>query len=396
MNTSRNGSARTRVRPRSRTGTWSTPRRIAAAFAAAAALAATAVIGTGTAGASGGYGNGNGSGGNGVTTLAEGLIGPLHLDVSHGRKGPNVLVSQSFAGSISRVTRSGVTDVVSEPGGFTGGVVAGPFGTVLYLSSDETSSYLKLRFHDGTTKVLADIGAYERTRNPDKVNHYGVQGASPECVAQIPAEIPIAPYTGDINSNPYELTVTPWGTYVADAGANSIFLVEWSGRIRTVSVLPPRPMVIPPQAVEMGLPECLVGLTLNFEPVPTDVEFGPDHQLYVSSLPGGPEDDSLGPRGGVFRVNPWSGRAKLIGNGFLGASNLAVAPNGTVFVTELFGNRVSKLRKGGPVPVIELNQPAALEWSGGRLYATIDALGPPTPEGEEPPPPNGKVVTFRP
>ena len=54
-------------------------------------------------------------------------------------------------------------------------------------------------------------------------------------------------------------------------------------------------------------PACVVGEEYAFEPVPTDVEFGPDGWLYVSSLPGGPEDASLGARGAVFRVNPWTG-----------------------------------------------------------------------------------------
>ena len=39
-----------------------------------------------------------------------------------------------------------------------------------------------------------------------------------------------------------------------------------------------------------GLPSCTVGKKFAFEAVPTDVEVGPDGQLYVTSLPGGPED----------------------------------------------------------------------------------------------------------
>lgn len=386
-----------RARRRTRRAGPGRPRRLVTAVTTVAVAAALAVVGgTDVAGAGTTDGGGPGGGQPRVTTLADGLVGPLHLDVSPGWTGPNVLVSQSFAGKVSRLTRRGVTDVVSSPGASTGGVAAGPFGTVMYLIGDDSGTFLKMRLPNGNTRTIGDLGAFETANNPDQVNHYGLQGATPECIAQLPPDLPIAPYTGDVDSNPYELTVTPFGTYVADAGGNDIVFVEWSGRIRTVSVLPPRPMVIPPEATALGVPECAIGLTMNFEPVPTDVEFGPDRQLYVSSLPGGPEDASLGARGGVFRVNPMSGRSKLIGDGFLGASNLAVAPNGTVYVAELFGNKVSKLRDGGPVTVADLPQPAALKWSGGRLYATTDALGPDVPEGQQPPPPNGKVVSFRP
>ena len=365
-------------------------RRGALGAAATIAVVATLSVGAGAASA-GGHGGGgpNGPGPKppaaGTTTLADGLIGPLHLDVSFGRKGPNILVSQSFVGSIGRIAGGTVTDVVTEPGGFTGGVAAGPFGTVLYLVGSEDGSFLKIQLPDGTKKVLADLGTHESTRNPDRINTYGLQGASDECLAQLPPELPLAPYTGDINSNPYELLVTPFGVYVADAGANAILFVEWSGKIRTIAVLPPRPEVITAQIAEgAGLPDCTVGLTMNFEPVPTDVEVGPGRQLYVSSLPGGPEDASLGARGGVFKVHPISGRTQLIGTGFLGATNLAVSPGGTVYVAELFGGRVSKLTRNGPVTVRELNEPAAVEFSGGRLYVTTDVNT------------VGKVVTFSP
>lgn len=361
------------------------PRRLGRIAATLLVTAATILVGTGVAGAGGYGGDGGDGGGRSPRTLADGLVGPLHLDVDSGWWGQRITVSQSFAGTISSVRNGKVTDLVSEPGGFTGGVAAGPFGTVMYLVGGESGAFLKMRLPDGSVRTIADLGTYEATRNPDQVNHYGIQGASPACLAELPPDIPeLAPYTGDVNSNPYELAVTPFGTYVADAGGNDILFVEWSGRIRTVSVLPPRPMVIPPQAVALGLPACTIGLTMNFEPVPTDVEIGPDWQLYVSSLPGGPEDASLGARGGVFRVDPLRGRSRLIGEGFLGATNLAVAPNGTIYVAELFGGRISKLTRNGPQTVLQVTDPAALEWSGGRLYATSDVNG------------SGKVISFRP
>jgi sugar lactone lactonase YvrE len=109
---------------------------------------------------------------------------------------------------------------------------------------------------------------------------------------------------------------------------------------------------------------------------------GPDGLLYVSALPGGPEDDSLGARGRVFTVHPTSGAVTEIASGFLGATDLAVTPDGTVYVAELFGNRISKVSGGGAELVVELDQPAAVEYANGVLYATTGAFG------------NGAVVTI--
>ncbi len=361
--------------------------RVGVTSLAFALLVALVVAPAEGAGANGRGGNHSGE----VTVLADGLLSPLHLDVQGHKRRPDVLVSQSFMGTIGRVGNGSVTDLVSQPGGFTGGMQAGPYGTLAFLAADDTSTYLKVLLPSGQVKTIADLGAFEKTENPDQVNNYGLQGATPECLKSLPPELPIAPYPGLEDSNPYELLVARHGAYVADAGGNTILFVTWSGRIRTVAVLPPQPEVISAEiANATGLPACVVGLTMNFEPVPTDVENGPGHYLYVSSLPGGPEDASLGARGGVFKVGPYDGQVKQIGTGFLGASNLAIDPWGSIYVTELFGNRISKLINGGPVPVKEISHPAAIEWFNGRLYATADAL--PPEEG----PPAGKVVSFRP
>lgn len=333
-----------------------------------------------TAGANGRGGYGGGGGGGGQTVLADGLVGPLHIDDAGGG---NVLVSQSFAGIVSRIDRRGnVTDLVSEPGSFTGGVAAGPFGTVLFLSNGEAGNYLKIRFPNGTVRNLSgDLAAYEAQHNPDAGNSYGLQGVAQDCLDKLPDDIPeLKPYTGLVDSNPYELAVSPLGVLVADAAGNDILFIDWFGHVRTVAVLPPRPSTISADAAAaLGLDECVAGATMNFEPVPTDVELGRDWNLYVSSLPGGPEDPGLvpllGARGGVFRVNPFTGRSNLIATGFAGATNLAVAPNGTVFVAELFGGQVSRVTRNGPVPVAQLNEPAALEWTPRGLLATADSQG---------------------
>lgn len=304
-------------------------------------------------------------GGGGGGPLAEGLVAPLAIDVTHRGE---VLVSQSFAGVATKVGRDGTrTDLFAEPG--LAAIGEGPFGTVLYtVLGEDGRSLLKVRFPWGATKELADLGAHEANENPDQGNQYGVVGISDECAAEWPVEDLGPPqYSGIVESNPYKMEVTLWGVYVADSAANAIWFVDWSGRVHTVAVLPPQPLRIPDDPAPLGLPACVGGLTYNFEAVPTDIELGWGG-AYVSLLPGGPEDPSLGARGSVVKINPFTGSVRPYASGFLGATDLAVSPWGEVYVTELFGGRVSKATRSGPVTVAELPGPTAVEWAQGRLY----------------------------
>jgi hypothetical protein len=175
------------------------------------------------------------------------------------------------------------------------------------------------------------------------------------------------------------------GVYVGEAAGNDILRVTPNGTISTVAVLPPQPFVITADAAAAnGLPDCTVGLTYNFEPVPTDVEVGPSGMLYVSLLPGGPEDPSLGARGAVYSVNPRTGATHKIAGGFAGASNLALGPDGTFYVSELFADDIAVVRGGTTVDTIPLPAPAAVEYARGALYASTDVFG------------NGAVVKITP
>lgn len=319
--------------------------------------------------------------------VASGLTLPLQMDVgTNGR----ILVTQDTKVSVAAAGGAVSTLVDTAPAG-PGGVAFSPFGGVLYTTSDFDAGQhlLKFRAPNGTTKTLADLGAYEAAKNPDQVNGYGIQGLSTQCAAQIPDELKpfVLPYTGQVDSHPYALAATPVGVFVAEAGGNDVLFVDWSGRISTIAVLPPRPIkVTAAGAAANGLPPCVAGHVFKAEPVPTDVELGRTGKLLVTSLPGGAEDDSLGSNGAVFQVDACGGQPTLIASGFLGATNLAVASDGSVFVAELFGGRVSKVVNGRPSPVATLDSPAALEWSYGKLLATTSVF---VPGG-------GQIVRFAP
>jgi hypothetical protein len=319
-------------------------------------------------------------------TLASGLVSPLSLDVAV--NGFSYL-SQNFAGLVSQVDHRGTASVIASAPGFETGAVSSRGSTVYYavVAQDHSSAVLMARSRNGAVRQVADLWAHENTENPDAINSYGFEGLSADCAAQFPPAGPMvnAPaYTGIVDTHPYSSLALRDAIYVADAGANAILRVGYDGSVSTVAVLPPTaPTFVTPEiAAGAGFPPCAAGHNYRFEPVPTDVELGPNGWLYVTSLPGGPENASLGARGAVLKVNPRNGDVRTVATGFVGATGLAVSSrSGTVYVAELFGGpngtgQVSMVRAGAntPTPLIALSQPAAIELRHGKLYVTTDAL----------------------
>ena len=121
----------------------------------------------------------------------------------------------------------------------------------------------------------------------------------------------------------------------------------------------------------------MAGKRYWFEPVPTDVEQGPDGMLYVTSLPGGPEDGSLGANAAVYRVNPAHRQGRQgRRDGLVSATGLAVAGNGDIFVAELFRGRISRIKAGKSTArtFLKVPLPADVELTSQGMFATINAL----------------------
>ena len=275
--------------------------------------------------------------------LAENLVGPLSLAVGNHR---TVYVSQNFAGSIDAVRKGSLTTLVTSPSPEVEvGAVSSSGGRLVYVTSAGAGSpdasfdaHLLTRSRGGSVATLADLGAHEREENPDGGTTYGFVGLAEGC--EIPEGIPVS-YEGILDSHPYATELHRGKVYVADAGGNDILAVDRHGDVSTVAVLPPTPLEVTAEvAAAIGLPECAAGSTYLLEGVPTDVEVGKDGWLYVTSLPGGPEGPGL-PLGAVYKVDPKSGAVELVTRGFSGATNLAIGIKGEIYVTELFGGKVS-------------------------------------------------------
>lgn len=312
--------------------------------------------------------------------IVSGLIGPLGLAVT-GQD--TIYIAESFAGQVTRVLADGRRTTLYraegnspngvESTGYRGRVVA----TVSVIPEDpsapaEDTLLVEIR-PNGSSRTLASLLDYEEANNPDAGQTYGFVGLPAGCLSRVPPEL--APYQGIIESNPYKVaTLNPFTFAVADAAGNSILRVT-DGTVSTVAILPPIPQRITlGNFRQLGLPLCTVGRDYQSEPVPTDVEVGPDGYWYVTALPGGPE---LPGYGSVYRVDPNSGSVELVTRGLSGAVDLAVADDGTIYVAEIFGNKISQYADGTLSTVVDVFSPGAVEIApDGTIYATTGVFGP--------------------
>ena len=308
--------------------------------------------------------------------LATHLAGPLSLDVADDG---SAFVTANFGGQLLHVVPGQDPVVVytaTEKNAEVGGVSVNGQKVIFTVTVRNGSKKVYEIIGGAAPKMLANVGRYEKQNNPDAKTVYGFKGISKACLAKLPKDAP-GQYNGIVDSHPYSSESTTSTVYVGDAAGNDILAISPSGVMSTVAVLPPTKVTVTkPRAEALNLPACTVGLKFKLEPVPTDVELGPDGWLYVSSLPGGPEDGSLGPQGRVYKVDPATGQVIRLARGFLSAVDVAVADNGDVYVAELFANQISLIPAGthDVKPFIQVSMPGSIEWTTGYLYATTDVL----------------------
>jgi hypothetical protein len=372
--------------------------RSCVSFAACAALVAASILGTASAVHAS----------HGVPpiqpgtprTVADNLLTPLSLEVD--RQGIAYL-SQDLAGALTKITRDGTTTTIAAAVGQSISAVSFRRGTIYFAQTapDHNSSILMAMRGDEEPVRLADIGAYEATANPDQGNTYGFSDLPESCADQfdISTMSSLPPtYSGLIDTNPHASLALSQSIFVADAGANAVLRIGYDGDVSVAAVLP---AVDPVAATEeliarFGFPRCAIGHDYRFEPVPTDVELGPDGWLYVTSMPGGPVDSGAGAPGSLYKVNPHNGLVVEVDTGFLGATGLAVSMrSGAVAVSELFGGpdgagQISLLSGDASTrrTYTELDHPIAIELRRNKLYVTTDTgildpqTGAPRPVGE--------------
>lgn len=302
---------------------------------------------------------------------------PFNLEVD----GPRVLIADGGAGYVGSLRHDGsVTPVVSNVPGASGVATRGAWLAYTSTVTNEESfenvaSGLNIRRPAGGT-TYADLTAYEAAHNPDGIMQYGPRSTDP-CVTDV-----LGPrYSGMLDAHAYSVASSGHGWLVADAGANDLLAVSDRGRVSTVAVFPPQPAVVTQETADsLGLPGCTVGVTYDFEAVPTDVEVGPGGWIYVTTLPGGPEGPELGARGSLWKVNPSTHAVTRIATGFAGATNLAIGKHGDIYVAELFGGKVSVVNSRGVSTLVNLPGVVSVETAAnGTVYAGTMGMDESTP-----------------
>ncbi|WP_394249577.1 ScyD/ScyE family protein [Arthrobacter pityocampae] len=345
--------------------------------------------------------------------VATGLVSPLRVATGRGN---TAYVSQNFVGKLTGIDRNGTaTTLLDRPGIEIGGVSTNK-GDVYFtesaggpMSPDDPFVANLSVLEDGEPRILADFAALESENNYDGGNEYGFQDLPADCTEQLTQQLPpdvlsfVLPRGGEVYSHPYATAASHSGryVYVADAGANVIWTVDTRRDTADATVLEPVATTFTPELLAsvkaqqgVELPECVLGLTYNSEPVPTDIEFGPDGLLYLTSLPGVPEDPTLG---SVRSFDPESGDVELVVSGLTSPTGLAFDRRGNLFVAELFANRISVIPAGTEEAVLfrEAPQPADVEVDGKYLYATTRALPAEAEPGAAPAAPQGTLERTR-
>lgn len=342
----------------------------------------------------------------GDEVVADNLVSPLGFAV--GDDG-TLYVAEAFAGLLTKIETDGTrTELASAPpGSGTAGVALSPKGHAFYTltlppevgTPPETA--LAVAYRNGGHKRLASLSDYEAANNPDAGNEYGIikDGKCYNRLTRYEKQIgmPVR-YKGQIESNPYAVAwQSPSNLLVADAAGNDILRVR-NGRVSTVAVLPPIAQELDKPTVRQvmrqinrklenkgkdPLPknyfDSCIGEKYASNPVPTDVEIGPDGNLYVSTLPGFPE---LPGYARIFKVDPSTGAYSTAAKGLTGATDLAVAHDGTMYVTELFAYQVSTINPGDKTASSStfVECPTAVEIGhGGDVYVAHNGVCDDTP-----------------
>jgi hypothetical protein len=202
-------------------------------------------------------------------------------------------------------------------------------------------------------QVIANLERYELRHNPDGQVQF-VDG-----------------HPVDALSNPFAMTWSRFGLFVADGGANDVLKVNpETGRISTFFVPPTVKSV--EACMEDGA-QANPG-TKGCDPVPTGVQVLGD-SLYVSTL--GAEAPGAGR---IYQLNARTGKVQNVWRNLTAPTGVAVRRDGTIYFSQVLHEnaggppgRIVRIRDGVRT-VAPVAMPVGLQLWDGRLYSTANSL----------------------
>jgi hypothetical protein len=327
------------------------------ALGTATAVAATPAVSNAVAGS-----------GPGVAVVTRGLDGPFGLQNARGTH-RGFIVAENESGEVTRVFKNGAKHTILDGVPGVAGVAASSRRVFAVIGGPNEegapsggsygpSKVLRMNYRGGHVKVIADLMKYELKHNPDGQVQF--VGGNPV----------------DSLSNPFAMTWSRFGLFVADGGANDVLKINpRTGKVRTFFV---------PKTVK-NVPACKGADANNnpgtkgCDPVPTGVQVL-GNSVYVSTL--GAERPGAGR---IYKLNARTGKVQRVWKGFTSPTGVAVKKDGTLYFSQvLYGapegpppptfdpstiGRITRIHNGH-VKNAQVTMPTGLVLKDGRLYAS--------------------------
>lgn len=219
------------------------------------------------------------------------------------------------------------------------------------------------RVSNGNIRMVADLGAFEFANDPDATA--GIQWKNQLCEA-------IDGFSAGPQNNPFSVVALNGGeTLVADAAGNTVLSASTSGEIDWMAIFTPPLDENGDFLVRWTTEDDGETIPCYVQPVPTSIAVGPDGYIYVGELTGALADEDGLPIG-LSRV--WkipadannvvctedSGACNLLIDGLTSVIDLAIGPDGLLYVVEFdemswISSFVPGLAAGGTITAYELD-----------------------------------------
>ncbi|CAN5569616.1 hypothetical protein BH10ACT10_BH10ACT10_19420 [soil metagenome] len=306
-----------------------------------------------------------------ATVVTKKLDGPFGLQKAVGHRG--FVVAENESGQVTRVLKDGRKRAILNGAPGVAGVAANANRVFAVIGGPNEegapsggkygpSRVLRMDYKGGHKKVLANLLKYELAHNPDGQVQF-VDGK------------PV-----DALSNPFSMTMSPWGLLVADGGANDVLKVNpRTGRVSTFFAPPTVKDVKACQGPDANANPGTVGC----DPVPTGVDVVRG-KVDVSTL--GAEAPGAGR---VYKLNR-KGRVLRVWKGLTAPTGVAVRRDGTIYVSQVLEgappgqpgpgfdpSTVGQITRidGSRRTEAQVTMPTGLDLKNGDLYASAWSIG---------------------